>query len=136
MSTGVSEQIVKIGGRTVAFQEYGAPSGTPVFFFHGWPSSRTMAELTETAARDLNIRIISPDRPGISRSEFAPDRRLLDWPPLLTALADHLGIERFHVLAISGGAPYAYAMAWAKPERVKGIAVVSGAAPLAELEDH
>lgn len=131
----VSEQILQIDGRALAFQEYGVPRGTPVFFFHGWPSSRTMAELTEAAARDLGVRIISPDRPGISRSEFVPERRLLDWPAVLGALADHLQLERFHVLAISGGAPYAYVAAWAMPVRVKAIAVVSGAAPLAELED-
>ncbi len=120
----------------VAFQEYGAASGTPVFFFHGWPSSRTMAELTESAARDLNVRIISPDRPGISRSEFVRERKLLDWPAVAAALADHLQIDQFRILAISGGAPYAYAAAWAMPERVKAIAVVSGAPPLAELADE
>ena len=28
----------------------------------------------------LGVRIISPDRPGMGRSTFQPDRRLLDWP--------------------------------------------------------
>ena len=40
------------------------------------------------------------------------------------------------MLAISGGAPYAYATAWAMPERVEAIAVVSGAPPITELNDH
>ena len=53
-------------GATVAFSEYGDPQGAPVFFCHGWPSSRTMAELTHDAARDLGVRIISPDRPGFA----------------------------------------------------------------------
>src|SRR6267143_3676980 len=90
-------------GAIVAFSEYGDPNGTPVFFCHGWPSSRTMAELTNAAARDLGVRIISPDRPGISRSAFQANRKLVDWPPVLQQLADHLEIERFHMLAISGG---------------------------------
>ncbi len=132
----MSEQILQIDGRALAFQEYGLPKGMPVFFFHGWPSSRTMAELTDAAARDLGVRIISPDRPGISRSQFVPGRRLLDWPAVLGALADHLELERFHILAISGGAPYAYVAAWALPARVQAVAIVSGAVPLAELEDH
>src|SRR5450631_1555128 len=112
------EQLLALhGGGQLAFGEYGNPNGTPVFFCHGWPSSRTMAELTITAARDLGVRIISPDRPGISRSAFQPNRKLVDWPPVLQQLADHLGIEQFRMFAVSGGAPYAYASAWAMPER-------------------
>jgi pimeloyl-ACP methyl ester carboxylesterase len=119
-------------GAIVALSEYGDPLGAPVFFCHGWPSSRTMAELAHDAACNLGLRIISPDRPGIRDSQFHRNRRLLDWPPLVNEIADHLGIERFRMLAISGGAPYAYASAWMTPRRVERIAVVSGAPPLDE----
>ena len=132
-----TEQLISLrGGGHLAFTEYGDPNGAPVFFFHGWPSSRTMAELTDTAARELGVRIISADRPGIHGSTFQANRKLIDWPPVLHQFADHLGIERFHVLAISGGAPYAYAAAWAMPERVSAIAIVSGAPPIADLSDR
>src|SRR5436190_14266103 len=123
-------------GATVAVSEYGDPRGAPVFFCHGWPSSRTMAELADEAARDLGARIISPDRPGIRDSQFQPDRRLIDWPPLLNEIADRLGIDRFRILAISGGAPYAYASGWMTPERLEKIAVVSGAPPLDQLKEY
>jgi pimeloyl-ACP methyl ester carboxylesterase len=132
----VNEKVINIVGRTLAYQEYGDPAGTPVIFFHGWPSSRTMAELTDTAAKEARVRIISPDRPGISRSEFVPGRKLLDWPPVLKALADHLKLERFHILAISGGSPYAFAAGWALPGRIKAMAIVSGAPPLLEVKDQ
>jgi pimeloyl-ACP methyl ester carboxylesterase len=133
----VEEKLLALNdGGHIAYGEYGDAQGTPVFFYHGWPSSRTMAELTDTAARDLGVRIISPDRPGISRSSFQSNRRLLDWPVVLRQLADHLELERFHILAISGGAPYAYASAWAMPERVRAIAGASGAPPILELSDH
>ena len=122
-------------GTTVALSEYGDPGGSPVFFCHGWPSSRTMAELADDAARDLGVRIISPDRPGIRDSQFQPDRRLIDWPPFLNEIADRLGIGRFRLLGISGGAPYAYASAWMTPERIEKIAIVSGAPPLDGLND-
>jgi pimeloyl-ACP methyl ester carboxylesterase len=123
-------------GGSLAYSEYGAATGTPVFFFHGWPSSRTMAELVDPAAREFNVRIISPDRPGICDSSFQPNRQLLDWPEDLQQFADHLGIGRFHVLAISGGAPYAYAAALKLPERVRAAALVSGVVPFADLSDH
>jgi pimeloyl-ACP methyl ester carboxylesterase len=122
-------------GAVIAVSEYGDLRGTPVFFCHGWPSSRTMAELAHEAACALGVRIISPDRPGIRDSPFQLNRRLLDWPPLLNKIANHLGIERFRILAVSGGAPYAYASGWMTPERVEKIAVISGAPPLDELSD-
>jgi pimeloyl-ACP methyl ester carboxylesterase len=123
-------------GGHLAYGEYGDPAGLPILFFHGWPSSRTMAELTDAAGRQLGGRIISPDRPGICDSTFQPNRKLLDWPDILGQLADHLRLAQFHVLAISGGAPYAYVTAWKMPQRVRAMTVVSGAPPIVELQDR
>src|SRR3982751_6534560 len=117
----------------LAYLEYGDRSGLPVIFCHGWPSSATMAELTDAAARELGVRIISPDRPGICGSGPVGQRTLLEWPPVAERLADHLGLTDFRMLAISGGAPYAFPAAWALPNRVRAIAVVSGAPPIADL---
>lgn len=123
-------------GGVLAFGEYGDPLGVPVFFCHGWPSSATMATLTDESARALGIRVISPDRPGIAESSLQSNRKLPEWPPVLEQLADHLGIGAFRILGISGGAPYSYSAAWTMPERVRAIAVVSGAPPIVELRDH
>jgi pimeloyl-ACP methyl ester carboxylesterase len=123
-------------GGVVAFQEYGDANGVPVIFCHGWPSSCTMAQLTDEPARELCIRIISPDRPGISGSSLQPNRTLVDWPRVAERLVDHLGIGEFRAIGISGGAPYAYATANAMPGRARAIAVVSGAPPIAELSNH
>jgi pimeloyl-ACP methyl ester carboxylesterase len=130
------EKFVQLqGGAVLAFQEYGDANGVPVVFCHGWPSSCTMARLTDEPARELGVRIISPDRPGISGSSLQPNRKLADWPHVVEPLLKHLGIGEFRMLAISGGAPYAYATAVAMPNRVRAIAIVCGAIPMAELED-
>jgi pimeloyl-ACP methyl ester carboxylesterase len=126
---------LKTGG-CLGYAEYGNANGQPVVFCHGWPSSSTMAELTDAAAHDLDVWIISPDRPGISASTFQPNRKLVDWPPVIGELADHLGLGQFRMLAISGGAPYAYATAWKMPQRARAIAIVSGAVPIADLSDR
>jgi pimeloyl-ACP methyl ester carboxylesterase len=126
---------LKTGG-CLGYAEYGKASGEPIVFCHGWPSSSTMAELTDAAAHDLGVRIISPDRPGISASTFQPNRKLVDWPPVIGEVADHLGLGQFRMLAISGGAPYAYATAWKMPQRARAIAIVSGAVPIADLSDR
>jgi len=135
MEKGFKVVPLRSGGQ-LAYVEYGAADGEPVFFFHGWPSSRTMAELTDSAARELNLRIISADRPGICDSSFQPDRKLTDWPDVLEQFADHLGLERFRLLAFSGGAPYAYVAGVKLPTRVRAMAIVSGAVPFADLSDH
>jgi pimeloyl-ACP methyl ester carboxylesterase len=122
-------------GAVIAFQEYGDPTGTPVIFCHGWPSSRTMAQLADEAARALGVRIISPDRPGISGSSMQLDRKLSDWPHVIEQLVDGLALDEFRILAISGGAPYAYSTAVAMPARVRAIAIVGGVIPFAELKD-
>jgi pimeloyl-ACP methyl ester carboxylesterase len=135
--TGAPTHIIQgEDGSRIAINEYGDAQGAPVFFCHGWPSSRMMAMITEDAARDLGVRIISPDRPGINESAFQTERKLLDWPRTLQQLATELGIEKFRVLGISGGAPYAFASAWALPQQVEAIAVVSGAPPISELTEH
>jgi pimeloyl-ACP methyl ester carboxylesterase len=131
-----TENLVQLpGGGVIAFEEYGDPNGVPVIFCHGWPSSRTMARLTDEPARELAIRIVSLDRPGIRDSSFQPNRKLGDWPRLLEQVVERLGLREFRVLAISGGAPYAYATAVAMPERVRAIAIVGGAPPIAEITD-
>src|SRR5438132_724470 len=83
-------------------------------------------------ASALGVRIISPDRPGISGSAFQANRKLIDWPPIAREIADELAIDQFHILAISGGAPYAYVTAWEMPQRVRAIAIVSGALPIVD----
>ena len=122
-------------GAVVALNEYGDPTGVPVIFCHGWPSARTMARLADEPARALGVRIISPDRPGISGSSMQLNRKLSDWPPLLEQLVNHFDIGEFRMLAISGGAPYAYASALAMPKRVRAVAIVGGVIPFGELKD-
>jgi len=131
-----TENLIQLpDGAVVAFEEYGDANGVPVIFCHGWPSSRTMARLTDEPARELGIRIVSLDRPGIRGSSLQPNRKLSDWPCLLEQVVERLDLPEFRMLAISGGAPYAYATAVAMPERVRAIAIVGGAHPMAEITD-
>ena len=117
-------------GKLLAWNEYGDPEGKPVFYYHGWPSSRYQARLAHHLARERNLRLIAMDRPGIGKSSFMPDRSLSDWPPLMAAFADHLGIEKFSQIGVSGGGPYVLACAAETPERLTGSAVLAGMVPL------
>lgn len=116
-------------GRTLSYAEYGDPGGTPVFAFHGVIGSRLMWSLADESAADSGVRLIAPDRPGFGFSEFQRDRRLLDWPRDVCALADELGVDRFGVAGFSGGGPHAMACAHAVSERVRGVSLVSTVTP-------
>lgn len=120
-------------GRKLAYAEYGDPKGVPMFYFHGWPSSRLQGELMDALGKKRGLRVIAPDRPGIGLSDFQPERTLLDWPPVLAELAAHLGWVNYHVLGVSGGGPYVLACAHAMPERLLSAGVICGAPPLREV---
>ena len=118
-------------GRSLGYAEYGDPTGVPVLHFHGTPDSRlegTLPIVAETAFR-LGVRLVLPDRPGIGLSDFKPGRTILDWPDDVLALAGALGLERFAVMGLSGGGPYAAACAWKIPQRITRVGIISGVGP-------
>jgi pimeloyl-ACP methyl ester carboxylesterase len=116
----------------LGYDEYGAPEGKPVFYFHGHPSSRLdWPGLVDNAdsASELNVRIIAVDRPGYGLSDFQAGRQILDWPDDVVELADALQLDRFAVLGYSGGGPYAAVCAFKISERLTATAIVSGMGP-------
>jgi pimeloyl-ACP methyl ester carboxylesterase len=123
-------------GRTLGYAEYGDPAGSPVFFFHGWPSSRFHGKSLHDVALANGLRVIAPDRPGLGLSDALPGRGFSFWPADVAALADHLGFDRFLLVGISGGAPYTLATAAALPDRVKAAAIVCGAPPFGDPADR
>ena len=130
-SDKTNQQITLADGRRLGYAEYGAPQGKPVLYFHGFPSSRLEWPLfdTDATATQLGARIIAVDRPGMGLSDFKRGRRLLDWPNDVAELADALQLDRFSVLGMSGGGPYAAACALMFPGRLAAAAIVSGMGP-------
>jgi len=120
--------IVLPDGRRLAYAECGDPNRDPVFLFHGLPGSRLQRHPDTAMCRDA--RLISVDRPGFGASDAQPNRRILDWPRDVAHLADHLGLDRFAVVAWSGGGPFGLACAYALPERVRSVVLTCSIAPL------
>ena len=117
-------------GRVLGFAEFGAPKGTPLLFFHGFPSSRLEARGLDLIARKRGIRVLALDRPGFGLSSFQPGRRIVDWPNDVLEFVQHVQIKSFAVLGGSGGAPYALACAKALPaDMLSAVGLVSAAPP-------
>lgn len=101
-----------------------------MLLFHGSPGAAVGWMFADGPAREVGVRAVAPDRPGIGASSFQPDRRLVDYPADVATLADGLGIGEFAVLGWSAGGPYALACAARLPDRVTVAGCVAGASPL------
>lgn len=112
-------------GTAVSYVDAGVPDGPPVLLLHGTPASRLMATgPIEDAARELGLRLIAPDRPGLGGSSFFP-YRVADYPSSLERLADALGITDFAVVGTSGGGRYAAAAGCLLGDRVRRVILVA-----------
>lgn len=116
-------------GRRLAYAEYGDPAGRPVLHCHGGLSSRLDGCLLDAGARVRGVRIISPDRPGVGRSDPRPGRMLAEWPRDAAALLDALAIERCAVTGWSLGGQYALATCAALGPRITRAALLGSAVP-------
>lgn len=110
----------------MGYADYGDQAGQPLFYFHGFPSSRLEARILADEAALQNVRLIAVDRPGIGLSTHQANRQIVSWPDDLVALADALRIDRFSILGVSAGGPYALACACKIPSRLIACGVVSG----------
>jgi pimeloyl-ACP methyl ester carboxylesterase len=122
-------------GRRLAYAEFGDEQGIPVIYFHGTPSSRLEPLIIgNEALATSGLRLAAFDRPGLGGSDFLPGRTVGDIADDTAQLADHLGFERFAVLGMSGGGPYAAACAAKLPERLTSVVIVSGTWTWAEFD--
>lgn len=131
MRTHVGYRVKLKDGRSICCAQYGQPEGKPIMHFHGTPSSRlegNRASVKRTAEQ-LGVRLLFPDRPGIGGSDFQPQRTLLDWADDVSELADHLELDQFAVLGLSGGVPHAAACAYKMPERLTAVGLMGGISP-------
>jgi pimeloyl-ACP methyl ester carboxylesterase len=124
------ERLVLRDGRSLAFTVTGPADGSPVFYCHGaigTPVDATV-DLQQIAQR-VGVRYIAPSRPGVGGSDPQPGRTVLDFADDIRTLADALALDRFSVIGVSAGGPYALAVAHQLPDRVQRVALCSALAP-------
>ena len=131
-----SQFITLCNGSRLCYAEYGADNGSPLLYFHGWPSSRLQARTLDLLGKELGLTIYAPDRPGMGQSEHIQKRTLEDFPGFMSDFLAQIGIyEKVHLLGISGGGPYALATACALNGQIASTSIVSGAPPLADFQN-
>lgn len=129
------QKFVLPDGRQLGFSVVG--EGAPVLYFHGTASSRLETLLLKEFASTYGFQIIGVDRPGYGLSTFAPRTRLRDFTADINFLMSHLGLERFALLAWSGGGPFGFTYVALFPECVsKAVVVGSPALPFDVATAH
>ena len=127
-------RITRPDGRTVAFTEWGDPSGTPMLRVPGTPGCRYSIRADRSGWKQRNLWAITTERPGFGASTRLPGRGFAEPADDLAAILDELGIERTHVIGGSGSAPHQLALAARHPDRVKAMTILVGGAPITDEE--
>lgn len=116
-------------GRTLTWQEFGAPEGKPVLYFHGGGSTSIEAGVFHREAVRSDLRLIATNRPGARGSSLRPGRPVAEYSADLRELLDHLSIDTVACFGESNGGMVTMAVAATMPERVRGGVPINPTVP-------
>ncbi len=126
----MGEEVLRLAdGRRLGYATWGPKDGRPLVLQHGSPGSRLGRPWPPTFYAEHDVLAVTYDRPGYGRSDPQPGRRVLDAASDVAALTNHLRLETFSVMRLSGGGPHALACSFALGSRVRRTATVGGLAP-------
>lgn len=121
-------------GRSLFYEIFGDPQGIPCFYFHGFPGSHLQAQIADTQGKINGVQVIAADRPGFGFSDYDPCRTIQSTVADIAELANHLRHDTFHMIGVSGGAPYALASSFYLPGRILSLGLVCPLGPLWKKE--
>ncbi|WP_105420315.1 alpha/beta fold hydrolase [Neorhizobium sp. T25_27] len=120
-------QTVKVDGVDLFYREAGRRDAPGLLLLHGQPSSSysfrdVISPLASVA------RVVAPDLPGFGFTEAPHDYEYTfdAMARTVDALTREIGLERFFLYIHDFGAPVAYYLALARPDRVLGLIIQNG----------
>jgi len=119
---------VKIDSNGVALDVTVEGSGPPVLFVHGWPDTKRLWSKQVPALVAAGYQVITYDQRGFGASDkpAGVDAYSIAFLALdATAILDHLGLERAHVVGHDWGAAVAWATAALAPQRLDHLVALS-----------
>ena len=118
-------------GRRLRYVDIGPRGGSPVVFFGGMATSAGAAGLTELASsrrHELGLRLISVERNGLGHTPLRPADGYGAGARDVLALLDMLRVRHCAAVAVSGGGPFAAALASLAPARITSLHLSAAAA--------
>ena len=126
-----THRLARSGGRMVRYIDAGDADRRPLVFFGGLGTSVGAFFLTEFARslrETLGLRVISVERNGFGETSFDPSLGYDEATGDVLAVLDVLGIERFALVAFSGGGAYAARLAARAPQRLLSLHLAAATA--------
>jgi pimeloyl-ACP methyl ester carboxylesterase len=102
--------------------------GPVLLMLHGWGASAALVWPLASLLAARGLRVIVPDLPGFG--ETAPPSEawgVTDYAKFMVALADHFGLDRFHLFGHSFGGRIGLVMGAHYPGRIKSLVLVDAA---------
>ncbi|CDZ54303.1 alpha/beta fold hydrolase [Neorhizobium galegae] len=120
-------QTVKVDGVNLFYREAGRGDAPGLLLLHGQPSSSYSFRDVISPLGSV-ARVVAPDLPGFGFTE-APDDYEYTFDAMartVDTLTREIGLERFFLYIHDFGAPVAYHLALARPDRVLGLIIQNG----------
>jgi pimeloyl-ACP methyl ester carboxylesterase len=123
----IKHRTIEVDGVTVAYREAGLAEAPGVLLLHGFPSSshsfrHVMSPLAAVA------HVVAPDIPGSGLTQV-PEGYAYTFERLgrtIEAFTAAVGLDRFFLYVHDYGAPVAYYLALAHPDRILGLIIQNG----------
>jgi pimeloyl-ACP methyl ester carboxylesterase len=117
--------------------EIGDPQAVPLLFMHGFPGCHAQIKFIDKFSHKYNVRALAFDRPGYAYSD-AYTYKTSSIANFVSAVREFLEaekIEKFYVIGVSGGNPYALAIAQAFSRRVIALGSICGLGAVREFPE-
>src|SRR5437763_5406867 len=124
----MGERLIEHDGVSLALEEAG--SGVPIVLLHGLTATRRYVVMGSKLLERSGHRVITYDARGHGRSSPAAERTQYEYGDLvgdLEAVLDGLGVERAVLAGASMGAHTLLRLALERPERPRGLVVITPA---------
>jgi len=131
----LSGQYVELPGVKMWFTDSGG-AGTPIVLLHANTGTSESWEAQATTFAREGYRVIAFDRRGWGRSLADPATGPQPGSVAgdLDALADHLKLDKFHLVGVAGGGFVSIDYAGWRPERLRSLVVAASTGQFAEKE--
>ena len=117
-------------GYEILVKEWGSLDKPVLFLVHGFPGCSEHGKLVSTSPLWEQFRLIAVDRPGYGESVAQKNLTFLKFASQIRSLIKEQKIDKFSIISVSGGAPYALAVAFLMKDQVIKLTSVGGIAPL------
>jgi pimeloyl-ACP methyl ester carboxylesterase len=122
---------IRTAALNVAYEESGAPSGTPVFLLHGWPYDPRCYDAVVPPLAAAGCRVIVPYLRGFGATRFLSDATPRSGQQAalgndLREAMDALGVERAVLAGYDWGGRAACIVAALWPQRVRALVTGNG----------